>query len=363
MIELQWDEGKKRIFYYMSQKGNEELVALKMIEHNRIPGLLPMHQQYIDEQICFSYEVQGYSTLQRILEQRPVSVKWVCRILWQIIQILLAGEAYFLSVDEYYIISDYIYYDQKKHQIALCYLPGSGLDVYQNFRTLLETMMEYLDHGDKKAVTFYYSLYDMYSKGEVSLAELQEHLYLYEQEKSKEDERLKPDQAEDWIRQAKKETSQHDLVTAENSNYYLSLYHQQFFFSKAGQNLTELLPLQFAFSMGRYQVGRQKGQDLVLLPQQISRNHALLEADQSQVYITDRGSVNGTFVNGRKISAHVKTRLEMEDVITFADISYQIFSIQEEASELLPKGKNKCGNILHVLDSFRQGSLFSGGGS
>ena len=85
-----------------------------------------------------------------------------------------------------------------------------------------------------------------------------------------------------------------------------------------------VLPEQFILCPGRYAVGRRQDQTVQLLPQQISREHALLEVEQDQIYLTDRGSSNGTFINDRKISAHVRTRLKNGDIITFADISYQL---------------------------------------
>lgn len=90
------------------------------------------------------------------------------------------------------------------------------------------------------------------------------------------------------------------------------------------QKMASVLPEQFALCAGQYTVGRRWDQKLQLLPQQISREHALLEIEKDQVYLTDQGSANGTYVNNRKISAHVKTRLKTGDLITFADISYQL---------------------------------------
>ena len=93
---------------------------------------------------------------------------------------------------------------------------------------------------------------------------------------------------------------------------------------KKKSGAVDVLPEQFVLPKGRYAVGRRQDQALLLLPQQISREHAVLEVEQKQVFLTDCGSSNGTYVNGRKISAHVKTRLNTGDVITFADISYQL---------------------------------------
>lgn len=352
MLELQWDEGQKKLLYFLSQTENKALVSLKMMEYNQIPGILPMHQQYIDEQICFSYEVQGYDSLQQVLEQRTVSVKWICRILRQIIQIVLAGEAYFLNIEEYYISSECIFLDHRSQQVALCYLPGSGQDVYRDFRNLLEAMLEHMDHKDKKEVAFFYALYDMYSDKDVSLIELQEHLYRYQQEKQKDMGADNTDPTQESRQQHKREMAGQRVKTVEETAYYLTLYQQRNILRQE-EDMGGVLPTKFVFEAGHFQVGRQQGQDLLLLPQQISRNHAELDADQTQVYLTDRGSVNGTFVNGRKLSAHVKTRLEIGDVITFADISYQLHSLQEEISAPSKRERNIRGNILRIPDTFR----------
>ena len=57
----------------------------------------------------------------------------------------------------------------------------------------------------------------------------------------------------------------------------------------------------------------------------ISRRHALFLYERGQLFIMDTESQNGTYLNGNKISAYVKTRCKTGDVITFADISFQIF--------------------------------------
>lgn len=47
-----------------------------------------------------------------------------------------------------------------------------------------------------------------------------------------------------------------------------------------------------------------------------------LEADENFLYVTDKGSLNGTFINGKKIAANVKTKCSVRDEITFADICF-----------------------------------------
>ena len=50
-------------------------------------------------------------------------------------------------------------------------------------------------------------------------------------------------------------------------------------------------------------VGRTDDNDIVLAGENVSMHHARLVMDGSQLVITDLKSTNGTFVNGRKLSA------------------------------------------------------------
>jgi pSer/pThr/pTyr-binding forkhead associated (FHA) protein len=60
-------------------------------------------------------------------------------------------------------------------------------------------------------------------------------------------------------------------------------------------------------------VGRNPDNDIVLNNKAVSRKHALIEFDESSALIMDNESVNGTFVNSRKITEEV---LKDNDQIT-----------------------------------------------
>ena len=55
-------------------------------------------------------------------------------------------------------------------------------------------------------------------------------------------------------------------------------------------------------------VGRATGNDLLLRNPSVSRFHALFSASASGVVLCDLSSLNGTFVNGMRISAPVDVR-------------------------------------------------------
>lgn len=322
-MELQWEEGRQELFYLMNQEEGERSVALKMIEHNQIEGLLPLHRQYIDEQIQLIYEVYGYHSLQEILEKQPVSVTRACCFLQQILDVLLESETFFLNMQEYCLDPKFIYWDRSKQQVYLCYMPGNNQDPYAGFRILLETVMEHLDHRNKQEIEWFYGLYDMHCAEEITFAELREHLERCSRNTKSDLQKCSDIQSEKKIleRKAKSVTKNQSL---ENTGIYcLKRYEQRKFWTKKA-GMISVLPEQFILCEGQYAVGRRQDQVVQLLPQQISREHALLEVEQDQIYLTDQGSANGTYINNRKISAHVKTCLKTGDVITFADISYQL---------------------------------------
>lgn len=64
----------------------------------------------------------------------------------------------------------------------------------------------------------------------------------------------------------------------------------------------------------RYSIGRDKSNDIVIDEEGISGFHAELRVeDDDRVFLTDAGSINGTFVNGKQIKA--RTQLRANDVI------------------------------------------------
>ncbi len=322
-MELQWKEGKQELFYSLPEEESEAAIALKMIEHNHIPGLLPMHRQYIDNQIQLTYETQGCHVLQEILGKQPVSVSWACWILQQVLETVSVGETFLLHRFEYCVCSERIFLDRTHQRIFMCYTPGLEHDIHQEFQDLMETIMEHLDHRNKKEIALFYGIYDMHCAGEVSFAEIQEH---FERCGRKMFHRVNSllDLPEDNVikEPAREKKIEEALDKTETTVCFVRYKHQKMRKKKSGA--VDVLPEQFVLPKGRYAVGRRQDQALLLLPQQISREHAVLEVEQKQVFLTDCGSSNGTYVNGRKISAHVKTRLNTGDVITFADISYQL---------------------------------------
>src|SRR2546422_1518073 len=73
-----------------------------------------------------------------------------------------------------------------------------------------------------------------------------------------------------------------------------------------------------------FTVGRKVDKDLVIADPRVSRDHALIAAENGEFFVIDQGSKHGTFVNGERVD---RRKLARNDRLEFGarDIAYLIF--------------------------------------
>ncbi len=91
------------------------------------------------------------------------------------------------------------------------------------------------------------------------------------------------------------------------------------------------------FPAGTFQVGRT-GAELTVPDPYVSRTHAEIEVGEGRLKVTDRGSTNGTFVNGERLTQDETREIATGDTITFGqtDVSWEFVAEtlpEEEAIE------------------------------
>ena len=80
------------------------------------------------------------------------------------------------------------------------------------------------------------------------------------------------------------------------------------------------------------EVGRDKGNSVVVADQKVSRHHVSLNPIDETFILIDRGSANGTYLNGVLISQPI--RLKDQDRITVGDTTF-LFSIEMPTSDVI----------------------------
>ncbi len=98
-----------------------------------------------------------------------------------------------------------------------------------------------------------------------------------------------------------------------------------------------------------FTVGRKIDKDLVIADPRVSRDHALIQAENGQFTVVDQGSKHGTFVNGERVE---KRLLERNDRLEFGvrDVSYVIFNPQRSSSNTAREFLSQISDI-HISDS------------
>jgi len=80
-------------------------------------------------------------------------------------------------------------------------------------------------------------------------------------------------------------------------------------------------------------VGRGSDNDVVLGSKAVSRNHAVLSVLDTELYVKDLDSSNGTFVNDKRIEANKTVQLNADDKLGFASFEFQVMALAAENVE------------------------------
>src|SRR5690606_31995692 len=106
----------------------------------------------------------------------------------------------------------------------------------------------------------------------------------------------------------------------------------------------------------RYAIGRDKSSDIVIDEEGVSGFHAELRVeDDDRVFLTDAGSINGTYVNGKQIKA--RTQLRANDVIRIHRVELLLIDPKEQ---LKAPAEDAATSLTPALQGLNVAS--SGGG-
>jgi len=132
---------------------------LRMLETNKIPGLLPLEITENDgvKQIC--YDITSGEAFGSFGTARTLKMEDVRNMLYEINHTLGSIGKYLLDPDELVLDKDFIYVHGSSVTPRLCYLPGYASDFSSGLSTLLQDMLGMVDHSDHDAVVMAYSLY------------------------------------------------------------------------------------------------------------------------------------------------------------------------------------------------------------
>ena len=358
---------------------SEESVEAKMLQNNNICGLLACDFRYEDNRTYIYYDTTDKMAVSDIMKDGKMTYDILKEIYTAIAEILKSCQKYLISADSVLLNKDLIFGNRKYKNLKFCVLPGLNCSFRKQIKELTEDFMKITDHCDKKCVEFMYGIYDIVSTDNFNMVDIEEFLkerqypddvsqysdetswyqndtsrYSDEMSRYQNDTSRYPDEASwysDEVSQFSDKTSQRkksNIFADENDGVNVFSkskekdnagdYDKSECFLLVRENkknnfFKEFVPeiinikknLSFSGDMGSIvHIGRSRDNDIVFPQNYISRKHAVLEADENFLYVTDKGSCNGTLVIGERNAANVKTRCRVQDEITFADICFVV---------------------------------------
>lgn len=335
MEELELDEKNCQIvFGTLAEQAQGALLGWRMLENNEIPGILPFDYYYIDDRVYFRCSYAPFERIDCYFRKKQGDFESILCICEGILKILERGDEYLLGREGYLLLPEWVFWNRFERKVAVCYFPGRVESAKDEYMTLVEYLLQHTDHSDKRAVSMIYELYDMIVSENFVVENFLSFLLKGGKSKGAAIEAVVEKEAEAVNKlQRQKEKKQRQIVRGKKEG-------------KAGTEEGDgccffLNPVKNS-SIGRLQgriaeeqktggcmkegqeliIGRQTGSDIYLPFDVISRRHAVFMYEGGKLYVMDVSSKNGTYLNGKKISAYVKTQCRGNDVITFADISY-----------------------------------------
>ena len=149
--------------------------TVRMLEQNRIAGLLSLRTRKMDGKIFLYYEIASKQPLTHLYETHTMGKKEIEGLLYGIREILERMRQYLLDGAELLFCPEYVFIDLDTGSVWLCYMPGSAKmeeSGQSGFRELSEFLLKRLDHGDRGAVDLGYELFERVSRDNFSLQDV-----------------------------------------------------------------------------------------------------------------------------------------------------------------------------------------------
>lgn len=279
----------------------EQRLDIKMLLHNKIPGVLSLRVSYIDNQVLYCYSCDGMISLEQILSDRALDFRTAYRLVEDICSGHRIAKDFFLKEEHFLIHPSYLMWHPLEEKFFICYFPGWKSELPVQIEKLWEELLPKVDHKEDKSVVFCYDFYNMLRQVNVNMGEIERYLQKNHEESVEE--------------QIRKET-------VENKTKKPSPREKRGYCLERVSPCTQA-PEKISLEEERILIGRREGVGNIS-GRQISRNHARLEWENGQLYLTDTDSRNGVRLNGKSLIRNRSVLCREGDTITFADISYRV---------------------------------------
>lgn len=363
---------------YMIIKDAEYLFEpyeLQMVLRNKMEHLLSMQIMISDGKTEYWYDVTGMQSLAQKLTMQTAGGTLVRKVAEEICGLKTELEEYLLQDTDIVYDPEMIFMDRKETSVKFCYIPGFGTAKKGGVKSLLEKFLQRLDHSDAAAVRLAYGLYERCETDDLTLRDYYDCLYGKKQKEDEAEERRMDEMmyakaaenlerteqrhSEDMFELMKEEKEQpkkkrrlfqrekRKMLDRSSFTYGVEPEEVEPFMvaeRKPSENWEETVCFsaverktvwvleykgdgleddlrmeQFPYRIGKHG-SNVEGK---LYAQTVSRLHAQITQDEdSNLWISDFNSTNGTYLNGHLIPMNTPVRIQEGDRVIFATEEY-----------------------------------------
>lgn len=135
----------------------EEDYQMRMLQENKIEGLLQVSGQGINGKSQYSYEISGKVSMKSVYEKMVIEKDELASFLRQFLNLLSQIENYLLNVNCILLEPEYIFYEEGKY--FFCYLPIEEEQFCYRFHCLTEYFVSKINHKEQQAILLAYELH------------------------------------------------------------------------------------------------------------------------------------------------------------------------------------------------------------
>ncbi len=285
------------------EKGDiAQRLALKKLINTDNDSIIPVSAFHKNGDIRLLYSIEGLRSLSLFMEQLgPDKIIGLLHDFGSVLK-FIEGDV-FITREMIDLSLDNLYFDPENDKLKVCIVPVMNSDqeagaVSWNrklFEILIEVFESFIDHQPCEAdIPLYDALHELYKAKEdeasvkfICLEKVLEEL-----------KRQIPDNGDSYV-------SDDQLIEIRLQS--------------------ELGVFSFYALKDHFVIGKEDGCDGCIKSNgAISRRHCVLERTDGSLYVSDLGSLNHTYVNGRMLENGEKVKVNNHDILRIADMDFEI---------------------------------------
>lgn len=172
---------------------------MRMLQVNRIEGLLSVKGRGADGKSYYDYDVSGKISMKAMYEKNALSGEAIRVFLKRFLEVVGETKRYLLDIHHILLKPEYIYFEEGKYYF--CYYPPGGANLWEEFHRLTEYFVKQADYKDQDCVQMIFILHKETLEENYSLEKLAARCL------------EKGEEAEPDIVEAEYEKPEHDWIT------------------------------------------------------------------------------------------------------------------------------------------------------